>query len=140
MGGEHGSCIYHPIGDIGAGTASGSFVTAGMVVVPCSMGTISALAHGSSANLLQRTADVMLKEGRRLILMPRETPLHAIHLDNMLTLARTGARIIPAMPAFYNKPQSIDEMVDFLVGKVLDSMDIEHDLYRRWGDKDEQHR
>lgn len=137
FGGRAGSIEHHPIADIGATVASGSFRTKGMVVVPCSMGTLSGIAHGSSDNLLERTADVMLKEGRKLILVPRETPLHAIHLENMLTLSRMGVRMLPAMPAFYNRPRSIEEMVDFLVGKVLDSMDIEHSLYRRWGDNHE---
>ncbi|MZQ84401.1 UbiX family flavin prenyltransferase [Paenibacillus sp. 5J-6] len=137
FGGRTGSFEHHPIADIGATVASGSFRTKGMVVIPCSMGTLSGIAHGSSDNLLERTADVMLKEGRKLILVPRETPLHAIHLENMLTLSRMGVRMLPAMPAFYNRPRSIEEMVDFLVGKVLDSMDIEHSLYRRWGDNHE---
>ncbi|WP_426453570.1 UbiX family flavin prenyltransferase [Paenibacillus sp. S-38] len=119
--------------DIGAKTASGSFRTQGMVVVPCSMGTLSGIAHGASDNLLERTADVMLKEGRKLILVPRETPLHAIHLENMLKLARLGVRIIPAMPAFYQGPQTIDDLIDFMVGKILDCMEIDHELYRRWG-------
>lgn len=129
-----GELIYHPIQDIGASVASGTFLTKGMVVIPCSMGTLSGIARGSSDNLLERAADVMMKEGRKLILVPRETPLHAIHLENMLTLARMGIRIIPAMPGFYQKPSSLDEVVDFMVGKVLDSMEIEHDLYIRWGE------
>jgi 4-hydroxy-3-polyprenylbenzoate decarboxylase len=104
------------------------------------MGTLSGIAHASSDNLLERTADVMLKESRTLILLPRETPLHAIHLENMLTLSKLGVRIIPAMPAFYNRPESLDEMIDFMVGKVLDSMDIEHSLYKRWGESHEQPR
>ncbi|MDR6884450.1 flavin prenyltransferase UbiX [Bacillus sp. 3255] len=137
FGGRLGTYQYHPVTDIGASVASGSFRTRGMVVIPCSMGTLSGIAHGSSDNLLERTADVMLKEGRTLILVPRETPLHAIHLENMLTLSRMGVRMIPAMPAFYNRPRSLEEMVDFLVGKVLDSMDIEHTLYRRWGEPNE---
>ncbi|NQX59011.1 UbiX family flavin prenyltransferase [Paenibacillus qinlingensis] len=140
FGGRAGTYEYHPVANIGATVASGSFRTKGMVVIPCSMGTLSGIAHGSSDNLLERTADVMLKEGRKLILVPRETPLHAIHLENMLTLTRMGVRMIPAMPAFYNRPRSIDEMVDFLVGKVMDSMEIDHTLYRRWGDIDEQPR
>ncbi|MFD0586902.1 UbiX family flavin prenyltransferase [Paenibacillus sp. GCM10027627] len=130
-----GKLIYHPNGDIGASIASGSFRVEGMLIMPCSMGTLASIAHGSSNNLLARAADVMLKEGRKLLLVPRETPLHAIHLENMLTLARLGVKIVPAMPAFYFKPQSMDEMVNFLVGKVLDNVDIEHDLYRRWGDE-----
>ncbi|WP_281886925.1 UbiX family flavin prenyltransferase [Paenibacillus sp. YYML68] len=128
-----GSLEYVNNQDIGAKTASGSFLTKGMIVIPCSMGTLSGIANGASDNLLERTADVMLKEGRKLILVPRETPLHAIHLENMLKLARMGVRIIPAMPAFYQGPQTIDDMVDFMVGKVLDAMELEHQLYKRWG-------
>jgi 4-hydroxy-3-polyprenylbenzoate decarboxylase len=140
FGGFPGSYQYHPVADIGASVASGSFRTKGMVILPCSMGTLSGIARSSSDNLLERTADVMLKESRRLILVPRETPLHAIHLENMLTLSKMGVRIIPAMPAFYNRPSSLDEMIDFMVGKVLDSMDIEHSLYKRWGESHEQPR
>lgn len=130
-----GTLIFHPNADIGASIASGSFRVQGMVIIPCSMGTLASIAHGSSNNLMTRAADVMLKENRKLLLVPRETPLHAIHLENMLRLSRLGVRMIPAMPAFYYKPQSMDEMVDFMVGKVLDSMEIDHDLYRRWGDE-----
>lgn len=129
-----GQLIYHPIQDIGASVASGSFRTAGMIIIPCSMGTLSAIAHGASDNLLERTADVMLKEGRKLVIVPRETPLHTVHLENMLTLARMGVKIIPAMPAFYQRPKTLEELVQFLVGKVLDSIDIEHELFRRWGE------
>jgi flavin prenyltransferase len=135
FGGRGGKLIYHSVKDIGASIASGSFRTAGMVVVPCSMGTLSAMARGASDNLLERAADVILKEGRPLLLVPRETPLHAVHLENMLALARLGAKIIPAMPAFYHLPASLEEAVDFMVGKVLDMMDIDHDLYRRWGEQ-----
>ncbi|MCS7462469.1 UbiX family flavin prenyltransferase [Paenibacillus doosanensis] len=138
FGGYSGGYVYNPIQDIGASTASGSFRTSGMVIIPCSMGTLSGIAHGASDNLLERTADVMLKEGRPLIIVPRETPLHAIHLENMLKLARMGVRIIPAMPAFYQGPQSMDDMVDFMVGKVLDSMDVEHELYKRWGTTEDE--
>lgn len=138
FGGLPGKLAYHPVRDIGASIASGSFRTAGMAVVPCSMGTLSAISRGASDNLLERAADVMLKEGRPLIVMPRETPLHAVHLENMLSLARLGAKIVPAMPAFYHKPETLDESVDFLVGKLLDIMGIDHDLYRRWGDSNEQ--
>lgn len=132
---ERGELIYHTNANIGASIASGSFRVEGMLIMPCSMGTLSSIAHGASNNLMARAADVMLKEGRRLLLVPRETPLHAIHLENMLTLARLGVRIVPAMPGFYYKPQSMDEMINFLVGKVLDNVDIDHDLYRRWGDE-----
>lgn len=129
-----GSFEYHPVADIGATIASGSFRTQGMIIMPCSMGTLSAVANGSSDNLMTRAADVMLKEGRPLVLVPRETPLHAIHLENMLKLSRLGVRIIPAMPAFYFGPQTLDDMVDFMVGKVLDSFGIDHELFRRWGE------
>lgn len=138
FGGLSGGYEYHPLQDIGASIASGSFQTEGMVIIPCSMGTLSAISHGLSDNLLERAADVMLKEGRRLLLVPRETPLHAIHLENMLKLARLGVNLIPAMPAFYYGPQSMEDMVNFLVGKVLDSMRIEHSLYRRWGVTNEE--
>jgi 4-hydroxy-3-polyprenylbenzoate decarboxylase len=131
--------VFHPNADIGASIASGSYRVQGMVIVPCSMGTLASISHGISDDLMTRAADVMLKENRKLLIVPRETPLHAIHLENMLTLARLGVRIIPAMPAFYYKPQSMDEMIDFLVGKVLDNMAIDHDLYRRWGDEHNGH-
>ncbi|WP_027093651.1 UbiX family flavin prenyltransferase [Cohnella thermotolerans] len=129
--------VYHPQGDIGASIASGSFLCEGMAVVPCSMGTLSAIAHGTSNNLLTRAADVTLKEGRPLLLVPRETPLNAIHLENMLKLARLGVRILPAMPAFYYGPQTLDDAVRFMVGKVMDSMGVPHRLYRRWGQSDD---
>ncbi len=125
---------YYPIQDIGAAIASGTFRAEGMVVAPCSMGTLAAIAHGLSDNLLERAADVTLKEGRRLVLVPRETPLHAIHLENMLKLARMGVRIVPASPGFYHRQQTVEELIDFMVGKTLDSMGIEHELYQRWGE------
>lgn len=134
FGGYTGRIHYHLVKDIGASVASGSFLTSGMVIAPCSMGTLSAVARGASDNLLERAADVILKEGRPLFLVPRETPLHAVHLENMLALARLGAKIIPAMPAFYHLPKTLEESVNFMVGKVLDLMDIEHNLYRRWGE------
>jgi len=132
-----GKMTYHPSADIGATIASGSFRCEGMAIVPCSMGTLSALANGASTNLLTRAADVALKEGRPLVIVPRETPLHAIHLENMLKLARLGVKIIPAMPAFYNGPQSLQDVVHFIVGKTLDGMGIENDIYRRWGQADD---
>lgn len=138
LGSFPGTFVYHPIADIGASIASGSFLTKGMIIMPCSMGTLSSIASGASDNLMARAADVMLKEGRPLVLVPRETPLHAIHLENMLKLARLGVRIIPAMPAFYFGPKNIDDLVSFLVGKVLDNLEIEHALFMRWGDHNEQ--
>lgn len=140
FGGLLGNFMYHPISDIGATIASGSYLVEGMIIMPCSMGTLSSIANGSSDNLMTRAADVMLKEGRQLVLVPRETPLHAIHLENMLKLARLGVRIVPAMPAFYFGPTSIDDLVSFLVGKVLDTLRIDHTLFTRWGDESGQPR
>ena len=119
--------------DRGAAPASGSARNVGMVICPCSMGTLSAVSIGASRSLVERAADVMLKERRRLVLVPRETPLSAIHLQNMLRLARAGAVILPAAPGFYNRPQSVQELVDFVVARVLDQLDVEHALSRRWG-------
>jgi flavin prenyltransferase len=120
--------------DRGARPASGSSRSAGMVVCPCSMGTLSAIAHGSSRSLVERAADVVLKERRPLILVPRETPLSVVHLENMLTATRAGATVMPASPGFYNRPQRIEELVDFVVGRVLDHLGVEHRLVRRWGE------
>lgn len=127
------SIRFHDNKDIGASIASGSYRTAGMVVVPCSMNSIAAIANGLADSLLLRAADVTMKEGRRLILVPRETPLSTIHLENMLRLSRAGARIVPAMPGFYHQPQSIAEVVDMMVLKILDQMDLALDLVERWG-------
>ena len=119
--------------DRGAAPASGSALTSGMVICPCSMGTISAIAVGSSRSLVERAADVVLKERRRLIVVPRETPYSAIHLENMLTLTRAGAVVMPASPGFYNRPRSVDDLVDFVVARVLDHLGVEHALVPRWG-------
>ncbi|HEU4564251.1 MAG TPA: flavin prenyltransferase UbiX [Gemmatimonadaceae bacterium] len=118
--------------DRGASPASGSARSAGMVICPCSMGTLSAIAHGSSRSLIERAADVALKERRRLVLVPRETPLSEIHLDNMLRITRAGAIVLPAAPGFYHRPARVEELVDFVVARVLDHVGVEHDLGRRW--------
>lgn len=114
--------------------ASGSGAPAAMVVCPCSTGTLSAIATGASNNLIERAADVTLKERRQLILVPRESPYSTIHLENMLTLSRMGAVILPASPGFYHQPQSIDDLVDFVVARILNQLGIEQDLLKRWGE------
>ena len=119
--------------DRGAAPASGSALSAGMVICPCSMGTLSAIAVGASRSLVERAADVALKERRRLIVVPREAPYSAIHLENMLTLTRAGAVVMPASPGFYHRPTSIDDLVDFVVARVLDHLGVEHALVPRWG-------
>lgn len=123
--------FYNPR-DIGARIASGSMLTSGMVVIPCSMATLGAIAHGIPNHLVHRAADVHMKEGRTLILIPRETPLSPIHLENLLKLSRYGVKIVPAMPGFYHKPESVQDMVDQFVMKVLDSMGIPNTLGTRW--------
>lgn len=124
----------HDMHDFRAPVASGSHRIDGMVIIPCSMGTLSAIAQGASDNLLERAADTALKEGRPLIVVPRETPLNVIQLRNMVTLAEAGARILPAMPGFYHLPKTLDDIVDFVVGKTLDALQVEHRLFRRWGE------
>jgi flavin prenyltransferase len=124
--------------DRGAAPASGSALNAGMVICPCSMGTLSAIAVGASRSLVERAADVTLKERRRLVLVPRETPLSAIHLENMLRVTRSGAVVLPASPGFYHQPESIGALVDFVVARVLDHLEVEHEIVRRWtGEPDE---
>jgi 4-hydroxy-3-polyprenylbenzoate decarboxylase len=124
--------LVHP-DDLFCPAASGSAAPDAMIVIPCSMGTLARIACGISGNLIERVADVMIKEHRPLLLVPRETPLSTIHLENMLRLSRAGAQIVPAMPAFYQQPDSVIDMVDFVVGKVLDQLGVKHELYRRWG-------
>jgi 4-hydroxy-3-polyprenylbenzoate decarboxylase len=124
---------YHHYQNFQAGIASGSFLTGGMVICPCSMGTLAAIAHGLSQNLIHRAADVHLKERRRLVLVPRETPLNVIHLRNLVTCAEAGAVILPAMPPFYNRPKSLRDNIDFIVGRICDQLGIKHDLFTRWG-------
>lgn len=123
--------VYQPR-DIGARIASGSALMSGMVIAPCSMSTVAAIASGAGSNLLHRAADVTLKEGRRLVLVPRETPLSALHLENMLRLSRLGVRIVPAMPGFYHRPRSIEELVEMMTMKILDQMGYHRDLVQRW--------
>ncbi|MCK4738774.1 MAG: UbiX family flavin prenyltransferase [Deltaproteobacteria bacterium] len=127
-----GTLKYFPSDDLTALVASGSALKKLMVVVPCSMGTLARIAVGASTNLIERAADCILKEGGELVLVPRETPLSPIHLENMLKLARIGVKILPAMPAFYMQPKTIGDMVNFVVGKTLDALGIENSLYKRW--------
>jgi 4-hydroxy-3-polyprenylbenzoate decarboxylase len=124
--------VVHDTGDMAAAVSSGSFRTRGMIVAPCSMKTLSAIANSFSDNLLARAADVTLKERRRLVLMVRETPLHRGHLELMLKVTDMGAVILPPVPAFYHRPQTIEDLVRQSVGKALDLFGIEHDLFRRW--------
>jgi 4-hydroxy-3-polyprenylbenzoate decarboxylase len=116
--------------------ASGSGVPRAMVICPCTMGTLAAVACGMSNNLIDRAADVVLKEGRKLILVPRETPFSAIHLENMLRLARMGAVILPPNPGFYHEPRTLDDLVNFIVARILDQLGIAHELVRRWGEEE----
>lgn len=126
--------LHFGVDDFFAPPASGSSVPDALVVAPCSMGTAGRIAAGLSENLIERVADVVLKERRDLILVPRETPFNQIHLENLLRLSRAGAHILPAMPAFYHRPGTIEDLVDFVVGKILDSLSVPHSLFKRWGE------
>jgi 4-hydroxy-3-polyprenylbenzoate decarboxylase len=128
-----GRVVYHHHADFGAGIASGSFRTAGMVVCPCSMSTLAAIAHGLTTNLITRAADVHLKERRTLILVPRETPLSLVHLEAMTMATRAGATVLPAMPGWYHRPQTPGDLVDFVVARICDQLDVPHELMRPWG-------
>jgi 4-hydroxy-3-polyprenylbenzoate decarboxylase len=124
--------VTHQLADMGASVSSGSFLTEGMVVIPCSMRTLSSIAHGYGEHLVHRAADVILKERRKLVLVARETPLSTIHLENMLKLASMGVTILPPMPAFYNHPQSVDDIVDHIVARVLDQFGLSAPFAKRW--------
>jgi len=127
-----GKLYCHPWGDVGAKIASGSFRTLGMIVIPCSMGTVAKLANGLRSDLLERAADVQIKEGRKLVIVPRETPFSLIHLRNLTTLAEAGTKVVPAIPAWYHNPQTIEDLVDFVVARALDQLDIDCIPIQRW--------
>jgi 4-hydroxy-3-polyprenylbenzoate decarboxylase len=133
LGAREGQVRYFDEDNLYAPVASGSAKVDGMAVVPCSMKALSSLANGFASNLIERAADVALKERRKLIIVPRETPLSPIHLRNMLSLAEAGCHIIPAMPAFYHRPRRIEDLVNFIAGRVLDALGVENDLSPRWG-------
>jgi flavin prenyltransferase len=127
-----GTIVLHSNRDLGATLASGSHGCSGMAIVPCSMKTLAGVAHGLSRNLVERAADVMLKERRRLVIVPRETPMSLPQLKNMVSCAEAGAMILPAMPAFYQQPKNLDDLADFMAGKILSALGFEHDLYPPW--------
>lgn len=129
---DKGKLYCHRWGDVGAAIASGSFQTLGMLVIPCSMSTIAKLAVGMSSDLLERAADVQLKEGRPLVVVPRETPFSLIHLRNLTTLAEAGARIVPAIPAWYHNPKTVEDLVDFVIARALDQLNIDCVPISRW--------
>lgn len=130
--GDWSQVVMYADDDRGATPASGSAASRGMVICPCSMGTLASIAQGTTRSLIERAADVVLKERRTLVVVPRETPYSAIHLENMLRLTRAGAVVLPASPGFYHRPQRVDELVDFVVGRVLSQLGIDHDLGPRW--------
>ena len=131
-----GSVEVLGLNDLTARFASGSSKTPAALIAPCSMSTLAAVAHGTGTNLIHRACDVMLKERRRLVLIPREAPLSSVHLENMLSVTRAGAIVMPAMPGFYGIPKGIGDLVDFVVGKALDLIGVEHELLKRWGEPD----
>ena len=123
---------YYEFNDLTSSINSGSFKCDGLAIVPCSMKTLSSIANGYGSNTITRVADVCLKEKRTTIIVPRETPLRSVHIKNMLTLSQEGAIILPAMPSFYSKPKTVDDQINFIVGKILDSLKIENNIYERW--------
>jgi 4-hydroxy-3-polyprenylbenzoate decarboxylase len=127
-----GTMTLHSNRDLGATIASGSHASSGMVIVPCSMKTLAGIAHGLSRNLVERAADVVLKEHRRLVIVPRETPMSLPQLRNMVLCAESGAMVLPAMPAFYQQPKTLDDLADFMAGKILGALGFDHDLYPSW--------
>ena len=132
IGVESDKFSVHPAADIGATIASGSYLSDAMVIVPCSMSSLACIANGIARDLVHRAADVMMKENRPLIIVPRETPLHAIHLENMLKLAQMGVRIVPAMPSFYHFPKTIDDLVEHFTHRLLDHLGVTHEQKTRW--------
>ncbi|HEY7180633.1 MAG TPA: flavin prenyltransferase UbiX [Blastocatellia bacterium] len=132
LGQDSEKVTVHSANDIGASIASGSHLSDAMVIAPCSMGSLGAIANGASRDLVHRAADVIIKEGRLLILVPRETPLNVIHLENMLKLARLGVRVLPAMPGFYHHPKTIDDLVEHFIHRLLDHLGVSHEQLTRW--------
>lgn len=130
---QHDNVVLEDNENLFSKVASGSYKFDAAVILPCSMGTLAEISSGIAKNLLCRVADVALKEKRQLVIVPRETPFNAIHLENMLKLSRLGVIILPAMPGFYHKPETLDDIVDFVVGKTLDSLSIENNLFKKWG-------
>ena len=135
---RNGQLVEYKMGDLAAPIASGSVQIDGMAVIPCSMKSLSAISHGTSSTLIERAADVTLKEARPLVLVPRETPLNRIHLRNMLAASEAGAHIVPAMPAFYQKPETFDDLADFIAGRVLNLLGMEQKLFTPWRAEDEE--
>jgi 4-hydroxy-3-polyprenylbenzoate decarboxylase len=132
LGEDSEKVIVHSANNIGASIASGSYLSDAMIIVPCSMGTLGAIANGASRDLVHRAADVILKESRLLVLVPRETPLNVIHLENLLKLARLGVRIVPAMPSFYHRPETMDDLIEHFVHRLLDHLGVSHEQQTRW--------
>lgn len=140
LGRDSEKVIVHPPGDIGASIASGSYLSDAMVILPCSMGSVAAISSGITRDLVHRAADVMIKEYRTLIIVPRETPLSPIHLENLLKLARLGVRIIPAMPSFYHFPKTIEDLVEHFTHRLLDHLGVAHEQRTRWEGSRKQRR